>query len=68
MFNSRWRGGFGVTVLALVCCFILAQAGMAAAMSPIDEKDRVILKNNVHPLALPEFETGRADLTCRWSG
>jgi subtilase family serine protease len=34
----------------------------AAAMPGIDEKDRVVLKNNVHPLALPQFETGRADL------
>jgi len=63
MFDNRWKGWFAIPVFVLVCGFVLGSAGVAAAAVPgIDEKDRVVLKNNVHPLALPEFETGRADL------
>ncbi|HEX4960763.1 MAG TPA: S53 family peptidase [Thermoanaerobaculia bacterium] len=66
MSKCVWKAWFqrSITGVALAGC-VLAGPGMAAASGlsqPIDEKDRVVLKNNVHVLAQPKFEVGRADL------
>jgi hypothetical protein len=37
--------------------------GGAGVIGAINESDRVLLRGNVHPLARPEFEIGRADAT-----
>ncbi len=66
MSKHHWNAWFQpvvISVFALICLAITAANGMAAAGTlRIDEKDRVILRDNVHPLAQPKFETGRADL------
>ncbi len=50
-----------VPVFSLIICCTFA--GSAAAGTPrfVDERDRVVLHDNVNPLAQPQFEIGRTD-------
>jgi len=50
-----------VPVFSLIICCTFAGSAAAAAPHFIDERDRVVLHDNVNPLAQPQFEIGRTD-------
>ncbi len=58
----------GVLLLVSVLAFFVARAAAqttnttARITQPVDEKNLVVLKGNVHPLARPEFDQGPAPL------
>src|SRR5258708_7617395 len=65
MSNTRLTRGPSLAlaaVIALLTGVVLAAPGAAAGVPRvIDDRDRVVLEGNVHPLARPEFEVGRTD-------
>lgn len=48
----------GIVTLVGALMFFLATSASAAPLRIVDDNDTVILRNNVHPLARPEFDSG----------
>ncbi|MGA2151477.1 MAG: hypothetical protein ABSG48_04880, partial [Geobacteraceae bacterium] len=47
-----------IVTLVGALVFFLATSATAAPLRIVDDNDTVILRNNVHPLARPEFDSG----------
>ena len=65
--SNRWRTALPLAVALVFVLFgglalAMPHAATASGLPSIDEKDRVVLRNNVHPLARRELEVRRADL------
>ena len=67
MSKHCWKAtSFVIPVFALIC---LAATSLATAGTlRIDEKDRVILKNNVHPWHSRSSRPAAPISICRWNG
>src|SRR4051812_20026601 len=62
MLNRSWRSALLCALIVFACVWAAAAPGAASTKIPriIDERDRVVLSNSVHPLAQTRYEVTRA--------